>query len=377
MMIEIRGVECKNKGAYLMLLSILDQVRKTRKDDKITVKPHDDTEINFDKLIQHGLFPKMNFNHFNKLRQETIKRLFSGRRNVYGLVADEEVDVILDASGFAYGDYWGMKKMRRRILRDIDVVKNRGGKVILLPQAFGPFNNKALKRGMNKIIKNADLIYARDPVSYTYLREINDKESVKLAPDFTSLMEVPLKSSKKGVAIIPNHKMIANASPDNVGNYLNFLTELIQLLQNEQQDVFFLIHEGNDDYQLAEQVNSMLAKEVAIWKSDNPLAIKQRIGNSRLVITSRYHGLMSALFQSVPVFATSWSHKYEMVLKEYEMDDHLIDPNDSSKMTYQKIIGTLNSIRHNEISAHLNKKAEDHKLQSRKMWDEIFYCIAN
>ena len=90
---------------------------------------------------------------------------------MYGLVVDSEVNVVLDASGFAYGDQWGPKNatvMAKAMLR----WKRQGTKVILLPQAFGPFSSPQIRNSFRVMANLADRIYVRDAVSYNHILDL-------------------------------------------------------------------------------------------------------------------------------------------------------------------------------------------------------------
>ena len=66
---------------------------------------------------------------------------------------------------------------------------------------------------------------------------------------------------------------------------------------------------------------------MASFAFDCPIALKGIIGKASILIGSRFHALVGALCQSVPVIATSWSHKYEALLTEYGVSEFLITPN--------------------------------------------------
>jgi hypothetical protein len=65
----------------------------------------------------------------------------AGIREQYGVVLDKEVNVVLDAAGFAYSDQWG-PDLSEELARSSKRWKKQGSKVILLPQAFGPFRDQ-------------------------------------------------------------------------------------------------------------------------------------------------------------------------------------------------------------------------------------------
>src|SRR5690606_618684 len=89
-------------------------------------------------------------------------------RKKYGIVLQKEIDVVFEASGFAYGDQWTY-----RMAKFIDSLvldwKKKGAKVIFMPQAFGPFKKELNFRYTRAALNNSDLVYARDKISFNYL----------------------------------------------------------------------------------------------------------------------------------------------------------------------------------------------------------------
>ena len=99
------------------------------------------------------------------------------QREMYGLVLDNEIDIVLDASGFAHGDQWGVKNTKK-LLNMSKRWKKSNTKLILLPQAFGPFNKQETKKNMKELIDNTTLIFAREDLSYNYITSITDKKNI-------------------------------------------------------------------------------------------------------------------------------------------------------------------------------------------------------
>ena len=80
---------------------------------------------------------------------------------MYGIVLDKEIDIVIDAAGFAYSDQWG-EKASLGLASSCRSWKDNGAKVILLPQAFGPFENPVIRRAMISVVDNVDLVFARE-----------------------------------------------------------------------------------------------------------------------------------------------------------------------------------------------------------------------
>ena len=101
----------------------------------------------------------------------------------FGLVL-EDIDLLIDAAGFAYTSQWGnepTKQLRDKIRR----ARSNGTRIVLLPQAFGPFDTAEIKRHMADVLMSSDLVFARDKVSRASLYNLlPNQENVWLAPDF-------------------------------------------------------------------------------------------------------------------------------------------------------------------------------------------------
>jgi colanic acid/amylovoran biosynthesis protein len=379
MIIELRGVEFHNKGAELMLHAIVEKIRSKFPDVMFVMEKSTSAPIS--KQKEFGIFTKTNI----KLFKLPIKYIFalvpqSIRRN-NNYITESEIDIVIDGSGFAFGDQWGAWKAGYRLGDHIIKWKNAGKTVIMMPQAFGPFNDQALRKKMQTIIRYSDLIFARDRISYEYMLELDPKATnIKLRPDFTNLIKgsIPDNFKKESceVAIIPNNKMIETASEADGIAYVNMLKNMVQLIQDKGYKPFFLIHEGKRDLELALKTNKSISKPVPVVIEDNPLHVKGIIGASKAVITSRFHGLVSCLAQAVPCLATGWSHKYEMLLEDYGYEEALLDVNSDGSVLHRKVESVLNESSRIAIIEKLKKNSLDQKKLSEATWEEIFALLS-
>lgn len=379
MIIEIRKAGFINKGAHLMLLAILEQIKTHTPDAKIAME----TAYGAAPYIaraQAGFYQKAQLLYrgiqFGKLAEFVPKKV----RDTFGVVTDSELSLVLDAAGFAYGDQWGEAKVKE-LAKASKVWKKNGTKVVLLPQAFGPFKNKNIVKHMKKIIENSDLIYAREQLSFEYLMALSDGgENIRLAPDFTNLISgiVPdyFDSDAKKVAIIPNVKMIEQGRVD-TNIYLNFLHQLAQYLVHKNAHPFFLIHEGEGDIRLAEDINKKMSVGLEIVKDKNPLHIKGIISCCDAVVGSRFHGLVSALSQGIPALATGWSHKYEMLFNDYGFPEWMINDLGAIEDVFVKVDKILDDNMRQEFCNNLLSISNTQKQLSRKMWSEVLLLTSD
>lgn len=371
MIIELRGVEFTNKGAELMLHAILNYIRDKLPEAEFVMDRGSRAPIS--KLKQHNIQIKLNGRRYSKLGKFIPRPV----RRRFRYVLDHEIDIVLDGSGFAFGDQWGSAYAERRLGSNIEKWKAQGKKVILLPQAFGPFREPGLRQVMKRILIHSDLVFARELQSYHYLKELAPETPFQLAPDFTNLIKgrVPtgFNAETHQVALIPNYKMIEQTNTRNT--YVEFLMEAVREVNALGLNPYFLIHEGEKDRLIAEKVNRQLEKPIPIVVNDDPVMIKGIIASSRFIICSRFHGAVSALSQGVPCVVTSWSHKYEMLLNEYGFEVGLIRDLDD-RATMRELLQKLADPVHNRLIAEkLTVASERQKERSLKMWDAVFQAI--
>jgi len=374
MIIELKGIATNNKGAHLMLLSILEEFKKREKHEIFCTEPR--PGMDYKSAGLHGIYLKENLKG-RKIPWSTLFNLLPQKtRRSYGLVMDQEIDLILDGSGFAYGDFWGAKKIESRLGNFINAKTKSNSKLILLPQALGPFKNQSVKKSFQKVVDKADLIFARDTVSYNNLIEsYGDKETFKLAPDFTNLLySGEIKEYEDGeICIIPNYKMIPDSTSKE--KYYRFLIDSINYLNKSGNRLYFLIHEGKKDRKIAENINLKLDTKLKIVEPYDALEIKNRIKSSKLIIVSRFHGLVSALSQGVPAISTSWSHKYLELLKDYDLENHLIDIHNYDRAKLFGLIDASLSKNENLVKDNQLIKINEQKSRSNNTWDTIFKVI--
>jgi len=151
MIIEIRKAGFVNKGAELMLHAALQKLRTRYPDATFVMAPTPKkAEQPFRKLVQLGFYPKAWLWRYG-IQWGTLAN-FAPRplREMYGVVLDREVDVVVDAAGFAYSDQWGEDPCAE-LAQSTRRWKKNGTRVILLPQALGPFKSEKNRAAMKSV----------------------------------------------------------------------------------------------------------------------------------------------------------------------------------------------------------------------------------
>jgi polysaccharide pyruvyl transferase WcaK-like protein len=376
MKIEIRKTQFINKGAELMLHAILQQLTKEIENPTFVMVPRN--KLNpYSEYAKLGIHPKAAL-YFKGKEWGSLSSLLPDKvKDLYGIIDEKDIDVVLDAGGFEYTDFWG-DDVTVELAEGTKRWRKQGKKVILLPQAFGPFTSKKIKKAFKVVVKNSDLIFARDKESLEHIEKLVGKvDHVKLAPDFTNIVKgiIPdyFDSESHQFCVIPNYRMIDKTDAKLSKNYVDFVSNSINFLCEKQQKPFILIHEGDKDYKLALEIRGK-NEDVPILKENNPLKIKGIIGASRGLISSRYHGLISGLSQGVPSIGTSWSHKYKELFNDYEFDGLV-----NLKGDYQSVFDLHDYFFDEELyqknRQHLLEKSEFLKKQTKAMWDNVMEII--
>ncbi|MGK9120869.1 polysaccharide pyruvyl transferase family protein [Olivibacter jilunii] len=371
--IQIDGTNTLNKGAELMLYAILEQIEAHHPRAVVYYNFNErgetgaiDTKLNLKKRpgLKYGRYPAA-----------LLKKLKLPHSYFTPQYAISGLELILDGAGFQFSDQWKYSQERLNKLETYYAgLKRKGAKIVLLPQAFGPFETPAGKRIVQIIDKYVDIAIAREKISYDYLIKAGaDAQKVWLYPDFTLLVkgEFPARYDhlKGKVCIIPNRKMVTHAS-SNTEEYIAFLKKIIQEVENNGKDVFLLNHEGSGDLAFCHKINQSFNNKYEVATGLSSKQVKGLIGASYLVVSSRFHGVASALNQGVPCLATSWNHKYEMLFEDFGQSGSVLNVGDDWTKTQQKLVTTI--LAHDEISALLLKKKEELAVKTNEMWTQIW-----
>lgn len=377
MLIEIKGVQFVNKGAELMLYAILEQLKVHLPDAEICLAHNANSP--YLKRAQIGAFQKVallkNVIDLNRIFYFFPKKIRQYFKNRFGIVTEADIDVILDASGFSYGDQWS-DLVLHQVANEVTRLKTHNKKYIFLPQSLGPFTREENKKYAQKAFSNASLVFAREEPSFNHIEQLNGASTNLLrAPDFTNLL-CPESSQifakyKDYFVVIPNSKMLSSKNKDTSwkANYVDVIKTLIEKALADGERVVILNHSGNDDSELCTLIQSGLSKVCDIIEPKTALEVKAVIGGAKAVVSSRFHGCVSALSQGIPCLATSWSHKYLELFKEYNSEHLLLNSKSSKDSLHISLEQVLNPEK--QWLNGLKDNAQKYKLQSAEMWQRV------
>ncbi|OHE88786.1 MAG: hypothetical protein A3G75_07525, partial [Verrucomicrobia bacterium RIFCSPLOWO2_12_FULL_64_8] len=200
--------------------------------------------------------------------------------------------------------------------------------VFKLSQALGPFKgpvNRALARA---VLGRVELTVARGRLTYRHLETLcMDPARILYAPDTTFGLGVhgDEGTRDRDVVILPS-SLVAKKNP----SYESLMAETVRLLDGAGISVTLLAHswkEGsharrNNDFPLCERIFQRAAcpNVRLLGPGLSARELKHVIAAHKVLVGSRFHGMIAALDVGTPPLVLGWGHKYAEVLKEFDLE---------------------------------------------------------
>lgn len=376
MLYNVSGINFDNHGAVMMLQATINNLQDHDPKAKVAVRIGADYH-------ERSKFPL--YQRIDRERERgdisAIVNLVPKRvRRALGVVSRRDVDVWLDASGFAFGDFWGAAKVRNRLYPALDEKRKRGTPVILLPQALGPFTGPGMREAFARVVDEADLICVRDAQSFAYLNDTFElKNNIVRCPDYTIMLPAQFKEKHASLrgrpCIVPNSMIARSLGADALSVYFGMLTSAVSELRNVGQDPFVLLHDHVQDGELAQNLCSSVGGMDCVSEPD-PLVVKGILSGVSMVVGSRFHALVSSLSQGIPSIVIGWSHKYQELLADYGSQESLVAITPDGQQAVSELIKQYaDEVSAGTKRAALAAAAVAQRADVEAMWERVFQVI--
>ncbi|RAV29405.1 polysaccharide pyruvyl transferase family protein [Sinomicrobium soli] len=379
MNILVVGAHFYNKGAHLMMKTVIDEFRN-KEEYTLYLSPCSGTKEQIEGLGYKIMdFP---LKHVTAYRSFNIFFFFGNilkylKKEYRGTLPFDDIDAVLDISGFAFSDQWGDQAVLN-VHRLINKIKAKGKKYIFLPQAFGPFSSRIIRKYMREGVSKADLVMARDNNSFEMLKELDRKSEILKYPDIT----IGLKPGKTEfdqenfACIVPNERMLDQGReywPE--GEYMKYVKKSIKkILSGTDCNILVLVHDkGAGDMKLGREIVDDFPENnrISLFYEEDPVKLKSIIGQASFVIGSRYHALVSALSQNIPCISLGWSHKYIMLFEEYNTEEYVFEIPDDEKFD-EKVNFICSLSKREEIIDRLKSANLELIVKNEEMWQLVY-----
>lgn len=408
MNVIITGANYNNKGAQSMLFITAYEIRKRFPDSDIFYASGEELSEfknlrfniiyynNDSHLVARARFGK-NYLIIKNLIKNSVKYLLK-RKNIVPVSRTLEfdrllkkADLILDISGFVFGDRFSYEG-NERALDMIRIASKYGIPIMLLPQSFGPFNfngmsiekRKHLLEDLKKWLTYPEVIFAREKQGFNSLCNGLGLNNVKYSRDLVLQNEIihsddvyikqielniPNVNSEKNVAVIPNNECFVR------GNYqllMELYVVIIDDLLISNREVYIIKH-SNDDINVCNDIKSkfsenkhvhLLCDEFSCFEYDGV------IGKFEFAICSRFHGVVHAYKRLVPCLILGWADKYIELAECVEQSDYVFDVV-SQKLEFGNILSSLYRMRDNieEEKSTIEKRLQI--IRENNCFDEV------
>lgn len=241
----------------------------------------------------------------------------------------KKCDFVIDATGGdSFADIYGNTRYIRGTICKRVVEKQ--SKLVLAPQTIGPFYKKFNEKFAVSAMNRAVTVFARDQLSYDYVKKIAPKANLFLASD----VAMGLPFDKKAFAFKKNEKTNIGVNisgllwkggytgDNQFGlklDYVDFMTKILDKYSRDQSYQLYLIahviEDGayEDDYAVCQELSERFDNIVLAPKFTNPIEAKNYICHMDLFMGARMHATIGAFSSGVPTIPISYSRKFEGV----------------------------------------------------------------
>ena len=308
--------ESPNKGCEALSYSFIGLLKETLKNERIEI-----LLLNGDPL---GRLPE----HYPDIRFKNVPYGMRDLKFRY-IRAIKSCDIIFDVTmGDSFSDIysksfclWLIKTKRR--------MEIFGKKYVLLPQTYGPFYDKIVRKKAIRVINKADLVISRDQPSINYLKEIGVKKKISREIDLAFLLtydkskyKFETRKIKIGLnvsGLLWRGGFYSSNQFDLKLNYREFIrTVIARFSESDDYELHLIPHvidakdnPYDDDYHQLEELHNSFPTTVLAPAFGNPIDAKSYISNMDCFIGSRMHSTVAAISSGVAVIPVSYSRKFE------------------------------------------------------------------
>ncbi|MCH8333178.1 polysaccharide pyruvyl transferase family protein [Candidatus Sumerlaeota bacterium] len=300
-------------------------------------------------------------------------------------------DVLLDAGGITFVD-------GREIFLPFNVLTVLPGlllgtKVVKCAQALGPFQHRLNRLAARLVLPRLSLIVARGLRTQRNLQSIGVTRNVIAGSDLTfSSNPAPSlpEEAQRALGGLEDRPILGVAPSSLVAgrcrklgiDYSGVVAEFLdRAVRDLALNVVLIPHSAraaarrgrNNDLVVCREILSRTKERTrcALLEEEHDAAhLRTIIGRCRYFATSRFHAMVSALAEKVPVLIFGWRHKYLEVMEEFELEDFVFS---YEKLSPDLMLSALEKLLDQEerVRAKLERRLPDVEKRSRLQFDRI------
>jgi polysaccharide pyruvyl transferase WcaK-like protein len=253
--------------------------------------------------------------------------------------------VVVDVAGISFADGRGFAIVVYNALMT-GVPLLLGVPVVKAAQALGPFQSMPNKWLAPLVLRRVKTVCARGARTREHLDSLGGVNAVDVADLAFSLDEaagLPIEVSSALGSIDPNFIVVMPSAvvrgifEAKGGDYITAMASLVSEIRSKTgRSVVIAPHsyraglpEGRmNDGPVCREVASACAGDIQVLGLDADLTageLRYLVALSSVLVTSRFHAMISGLATSTPTVVVGWSHKYKEVLDDFGLSSLGLD----------------------------------------------------
>lgn len=256
----------------------------------------------------------------------------------------DRMDIVVDLAGISFVDGRGLPVLAYNVMMT-GMPLLLGRPVVKASQAMGPFRTRLNAALAGAVLPKVHTICARGSQTAAHLAELKVgpvAEAADLAFTMRSDPGVEAEADRHVfpsagapmVAIVPSevvNQYCRGAGLDYEGAFANLIR---RILDGGNRCVLFphtvrarRPASRMNDQPLCQAISDRVGDHPGFLLSNEglpPDVLREMISRCSLLVTSRFHAMISALSVATPVLVVGWSHKYREVLADFDLTDAAI-----------------------------------------------------
>lgn len=245
-----------------------------------------------------------------------------------------DADVVVDVAGISFADGRGIAiVVYNALMTSLPVLLGRP--TVKASQALGPFRSPVNRTLARLVLPRLRAVCARGDATEQHLAGLHLR-NVRPAADLAFTMHMPadalVRNDRSTVGLAPS--AVVKGYCDGAGlDYVALVAGLADHLVDAGHDVVVFPHSSRrrvtggrmDDRPVTRAVHAASPRTRLVDDPLGPVQLRGLIAGLDLLVTSRFHAMVSALATTTPVLVIGWSHKYAEVLDEFGLEGCVAD----------------------------------------------------
>ena len=306
-----------------------------------------------------------------------------------------DADVVVDVAGISFADGRGVAILGYNVLMT-GVPLLLGVPTVKAAQAMGPFKKLPTKIAAKLVLPHLATICARgartrehlDSLRLTNVVDVADLAfSLSEASDLPSVVATSVLAAGEDFIVIMPSAVVKGIFEAQGGNYVEAVASLVREIRTiTGKGVVIAPHSYRAGMPEGRMNDGPVCRDVSTACSADPMVVgvdadltagelRKLVSMGSVLVTSRFHAMISGLATCTPTVVVGWSHKYKEVLDDFGLADYGMDSAELvNPQKLGKIVGDVLTSR-DLIAAQIGAALPAVRERSMKNFDVIASAV--